>query len=163
MAAHQTPLSMGFSRQEYWSGLPCPLPGDLPDPGIEPVSPASPALAGDSSPSAPPGKPQKISLLHSKSELKSLQWPSKVPLPTPSLCCLQALLASRSAKYTLPSGLESLPWALPNLPAAPFPLLQVPAPMPMIRVHFLEQMLLTLLHAPPFPILSIGLFSISPH
>ena len=38
--AHQSPLSMGFSRQEYWSGLPFPSPGDLPDPGIEPVSPA---------------------------------------------------------------------------------------------------------------------------
>ena len=38
--AHQAPLSMGFSRQEYWSGLPWPPPGDLPDPGIEPVSPA---------------------------------------------------------------------------------------------------------------------------
>ena len=36
--ARQTPLSMGFSRQEYWSGLPCPPPGDLPDPGIEPMS-----------------------------------------------------------------------------------------------------------------------------
>ena len=36
--AHQAPLSMGFSRQEYWSGLPCPPPGDLPDPGIEPES-----------------------------------------------------------------------------------------------------------------------------
>ena len=35
---------MGFSRQEYWSGLPCPPPGDLPDPGIEPLSPAAPAL-----------------------------------------------------------------------------------------------------------------------
>ena len=44
--AHQAPLSMGVSRQEYWSGLPCPPPGDLPDPGIEPVSLASPALAG---------------------------------------------------------------------------------------------------------------------
>ena len=39
-AAHQAPLSMGFSRQEDWSGLPCPPPGDLPDPGIEPRSPA---------------------------------------------------------------------------------------------------------------------------
>ena len=44
--AHQAPLSMGFSRQEYWSWLPCPSPGDLPDPGIEPTSLASPALAG---------------------------------------------------------------------------------------------------------------------
>ena len=44
--AHQAPLSMGFSRQEYWSGLPCPSPGDLPDPGIEHGSLMSPALAG---------------------------------------------------------------------------------------------------------------------
>ena len=44
--AHQTPLSMGFSRQEYWSGLPCPPPGDLPNPGIEPASLASPTLSG---------------------------------------------------------------------------------------------------------------------
>ena len=42
-AACQAPLSMGFPRQEYWSGLPFPSPGDLPDPGIEPTSPA---LAG---------------------------------------------------------------------------------------------------------------------
>ena len=44
--AHQAPLSMGFPRQEYWSGLPCPPPGDLPNPGIEPKHPVSPALAG---------------------------------------------------------------------------------------------------------------------
>ena len=41
--AHQAPLSMGFPRQEYWGGLPFPSPGDLPDPGIEPISPASQA------------------------------------------------------------------------------------------------------------------------
>ena len=44
--AHQAPLSTAFSRQEYWSGLSCPPPGDLPDPGIEPASLTSPALAG---------------------------------------------------------------------------------------------------------------------
>ena len=44
--AHQPPVSMGFSRQEYWSGLPCPPPGDVPYPGVEPVSPTSPAVAG---------------------------------------------------------------------------------------------------------------------
>ena len=44
--ARQAPLSMGFSRQEHWSGLPCPPPGDLPHSGIKPASPASPALAG---------------------------------------------------------------------------------------------------------------------
>ena len=45
-AACQAPQFMGFFRQEYWSGLPCPLPGDLPHPGIEPVPLTSPALAG---------------------------------------------------------------------------------------------------------------------
>ena len=44
--AHQVPLSIEFSRQEYWSGLPFHTPGDLPDPGIEPGSPVSPAFAG---------------------------------------------------------------------------------------------------------------------
>ena len=44
--ARQAPLSMGFSRQEYWGGLPCPPPVELPDPGIEPMSLMSPALAG---------------------------------------------------------------------------------------------------------------------
>ena len=44
--ARQAPLSMGFSRQEHWSGLPCPPPGGLPDPGMEPTSLVSPALAG---------------------------------------------------------------------------------------------------------------------
>ena len=45
--AHQAPLSIGFSRQEYWTGLPCPPPGDLPNPGIQPKSLVSPALAGE--------------------------------------------------------------------------------------------------------------------
>ena len=45
--ADQAPLSVGFSRPEYWSGLPCPPPGDLPDPGIEPESFMSSALAGE--------------------------------------------------------------------------------------------------------------------
>ena len=55
--AQQTPLSMEFSRQEYWSGLLCPLPGDLPDPGIKLQSPASPALAGGFFTTVLPGKP----------------------------------------------------------------------------------------------------------
>ena len=46
IVAYQTPLSMGFSRQEYWSGLPCPPPGGLSDPGIELESLVAPALAG---------------------------------------------------------------------------------------------------------------------
>ena len=44
--AHQASLSLGFSMQEYWSGLPCPPPGDLPNPGVKPASLTSPALAG---------------------------------------------------------------------------------------------------------------------
>ena len=54
--AYQAPLSMGFSRQECWSGLPFPSPGDLPNPGIEP---GSPALRADTLPSEPPGKPKR--------------------------------------------------------------------------------------------------------
>ena len=56
--AHQAPLSMGFSRQEYWSGLPFPFPGDLPDPGIKPEFPVSPALQADSFPAESLGKPE---------------------------------------------------------------------------------------------------------
>ena len=55
--AHQASPSMGFSRQEYWSGLPFPAPRDLPNPGIEP---GSPALEADTSTSEPPGKPTSI-------------------------------------------------------------------------------------------------------
>ena len=55
--AHQTPLSMGFSRQEYWSRLPCPPPGDLPDPGIKPASLCLLHCQADSLPLVPPGKP----------------------------------------------------------------------------------------------------------
>ena len=51
--AHQAPPSMGFCRQDCWSGLPFPSPGDLPGPGIEP---GSPALQADALPSKPPGK-----------------------------------------------------------------------------------------------------------
>ena len=61
--AHQTPLTMEFSRQEYWSGLSFPSPRDLPNPGIEPESPA---LQADALPSELPGKPVKSvsTLLH---------------------------------------------------------------------------------------------------
>ena len=54
----QAPLSSEFSSQEYWSGLPFPLAGNLPNLGIEPMSPVSPALAGGFFTSEPPGKPQ---------------------------------------------------------------------------------------------------------
>ena len=53
-----TSLSMQFSRQEYWNGLPFPFPGVLPDPGIKTLSPVSPALAGEFFTTEPPGKPK---------------------------------------------------------------------------------------------------------
>ena len=58
--AYQAPLSMEFSRQEYWSGLPFPAPRDLPDPGI---TPRSPTLLADTLPSEPPGKLMNALLL----------------------------------------------------------------------------------------------------
>ena len=60
--AHQAPPSMGFSRQEYWSGLPFPSPGDFPDPGIKP---GSPTLQADALPSKPPGKPRQVKISES--------------------------------------------------------------------------------------------------
>ena len=59
--AYQASPSMGFSRQEYWSGLPFPSPGDLPDPGIEP---GSPTLQADALPSEPPVGAKVIAILH---------------------------------------------------------------------------------------------------
>ena len=70
----QALLPMGFSRQEYWSGLPCPPPGDLPDPGTEPESPVSPAL-------------QAVSLLlsHQGNPTGNIQFSSVAQL-CPTLC-----------------------------------------------------------------------------
>ena len=95
--AHPAPPSMGFSRQEYWSGLPFPSPGDLPDPGIEPTFPASegrcltPGPRGKCSPvigfrtfSLPPLSPTSTPLSH------------QLCLPVPSLhccCCHQSEVA----------------------------------------------------------------------
>jgi len=66
--AHQAPPSMRFSKQEYWSGLPFPSPGDLPNLGIEPTSPA---LQVDSLPSEPPGKPNKPEIQKRKEKKKN--------------------------------------------------------------------------------------------
>ena len=70
--AHQTPLSMGFSRQEYWSGLPFPAPRDLPDPGIKRMSLVSPVLAGGFFTTVPPGKPLDVVLASKGTTLNSL-------------------------------------------------------------------------------------------
>ena len=68
-AAYQALPSMGFSRQEYWSGLPFPSPGDLPNPGIEP---GSPALQAEALPSGLPGKPQ---IMKKKKKLAAFTFP----------------------------------------------------------------------------------------
>ena len=73
--AQQAPLPMGFSRQEYWNGLPGSPPGDLPNPGMEP---GSPALQAESLPSEPPGKPipsqfQNVSALRPTERPRSLR------------------------------------------------------------------------------------------
>ena len=57
--AHQAPLSMGLSKQEYWSGFPFPVPGDLSSPGTEPMSPVSSALAGRFFTAEPPEKSKR--------------------------------------------------------------------------------------------------------
>ena len=77
--AHQTPLSMGFPRQEYWSGLPFPPPGDIPEPGIEPMSPA---LAGGFFTIEPPGKPMSASSTSTIfAARKPFQWTLSLSLP----------------------------------------------------------------------------------
>ena len=76
--AHQTPLSMGFSRQEYWSGLPFPSPGDLPDPEIQLTSPA---LSGRFFTTEPPWKPITVIL----NILKRSYWKFKNELE--KKCC----------------------------------------------------------------------------
>ena len=78
-AAHLAPLSVGFSSQEYWSGLPFPCPGDLPDPGIEPASPVSPVLQADSLPLSHRGSPTKT---RQRSQIPEV----KVSPSCPTLC-----------------------------------------------------------------------------
>ena len=65
--SHQAPLSIGFSRQEYRSELPFPPPGDLPEPGLKPVSFMSPAFAGGFFTTEPPGKPDSNDCLYCQS------------------------------------------------------------------------------------------------
>ena len=79
--AHQAPLPMGFSRQEYWSGLPCPFPGDLHYPGIEPASSISPALAGRSSTTSTPWEApvQRTGIKPGSSALQLDSLPAELP------------------------------------------------------------------------------------
>ena len=114
----QAPLSVGFSRQEYWSGLPFPPSGDLPDPGTEPsspASPASPALAGRFFTTEPPGKlnlpltsKTLISWISSLSTLS--HW---LPLPLDSYCMI---LFTSSFSVSLVLDLCSFGLGVPSLP-----------------------------------------------
>ena len=81
--AHQAPLSMDFSRQEYWNGLPCPPPGDLPKPGIEPTSLTSSALAGGFFATEPPGKHPKY---RSHETIKRMESRGKKPYGKCYMC-----------------------------------------------------------------------------
>ena len=85
-ATYQAPLSLEFSRQEYWSGLPCPTAGDRPHPGIKF---ASPALQVDSSPTEPSGKPPRSVYISVNGTVSSLLWLSNIPLYicVPHLLC----------------------------------------------------------------------------
>ena len=95
-SAHQVPLSMGFSRQEHWNWLPCPPPGDLPDPEMEP---SSPALQADSLPSEPPGKPLVWGYNYRKTNVS--EW---------CKCCAEAKLGERGREggWLLRRGRECL-------------------------------------------------------
>ena len=95
--ACQAPLSMGFSRQEYWSGLPFPPPGNLSDPGIESASPASPVLAGRFSTTEPPGKPIKCCITSP---------PPQIIIP---FVCSLVPLGKRNVVWSLfPAGREAM-------------------------------------------------------
>ena len=72
--AHQSPLSMRFSRQEYWSGLPCPPPVVLPDPRMKPVTLVSPALQADSLPLSHLGSPTNIPPASETVPLTPVKW-----------------------------------------------------------------------------------------
>ena len=97
-AAHQAPLPMGFSRQEYWSGVPFSSPGDLPNPGIEP---RSPALQADALLSEPPGKPFICSMGLDKCIMTYTLYPSSLyqsiftALKSPLCSACSSLLSSR--------------------------------------------------------------------
>ena len=128
--AYQAPLSMGFSRQEYWSELPFAFPGDLPDPGIEPASLMSPALAGGFFTTESPGKP----ILYSKNKISpciSIGLVAKLcpTLATPCTVAQQTPLSMEFSRQEYWSGLPfpppgylphpgTKPWSLMSLALA---------------------------------------------
>ena len=119
----QAPLSMGFSRQEYWSGLPCPPPGDLPHPGIKPGSPALQADALSSEPPAKPGNEKYLKVTGLKSifppqshprQLFQLYFPSGLTCPSSGLKAAH-LSSTRKVDSCLPSRFLCFPNTVPAL------------------------------------------------
>ena len=111
VVAHQTPLSMGFSRQEHWSGLLCPPPGDLPDPGVRPGSPVASALAGRlfktepvSSKESEAQRNNGIGHLSQESEA-GFKFRQLIRLQSPYSCVM-----SHFVKMDMPAGLGAAPW-----------------------------------------------------
>ena len=104
--ARQAPLSMGFSRQEYWSGLPFPYPGDFPDPGIEPTSSASQA---DSLPLSPRGLVQNLHMLRPQtggaSSSSSLWAPPGLTRNSPPWLCLSTCPRAHGQRWRLTGAL----------------------------------------------------------
>ena len=94
---------MGFSRQEYWSGLPRPSPGDLPNPGIEPAFPVSPVLQADSLPIEPPGS--ETSQTSEKEISKRMRVKIKFIGFTMSLSKLQEIVKDREAWHAAVHGI----------------------------------------------------------
>ena len=139
MAAHQAPLSLGFSRQEYWSGLPFPSPGDLLDPGIKSTSFVSPALEADSSPLCHLGRSPLLCGV-------VVQVLSRVQLfATPWTAALQASLSFTTSQSLL--KLLSVESVMPsNHLILCRPLLLLPSIFPSIRVLFSNVLKLQLQH-----------------
>ena len=110
--AWQAPLSMEFSRQEYWSTLPFPAPEDLRDPGIKPVSLVSPALAGRFFTTEPPGKPGNhvtLILIHLPRMKRSFHWK---PFKTLQTMWSSYALTSPHTKTPLDIAQKAVFWAL---------------------------------------------------
>ena len=107
--ARQVPLSMGFSRQEYWSGLLFPFPGELSDPGLEPVSPEATALQADSLPLSHQGSPPPVKAL-------TITW---IPFAQRYLCPGTADAVPTAIQVVVdpaPRSQHLLLWAMPGFP-----------------------------------------------
>ena len=112
--AHQAPLSLEFSRQEYGEAVPCPPPGGLSDPGMEPMSPAAPALQADSIPLSHWGSPS----LPGQFEALLFTPEASHPLEAKPICPASALAGSRAGITCLlrpVSGLSALGLGLDGL------------------------------------------------